>query len=83
MKEIELASVQDLIDELSKRFDSSIFYGVKKKTGAKEDGETEEDDVYWWNYIGCRVACLGLCKIMEEKLKESIKDSISIDKEDF
>ena len=75
MQNIELVQTQDLIEEISKRFDSCIFYGVRK-------GKSDKDqDRFWWHYIGCKATNLGLCEMMKTRLNESLEEPIET--EDF
>lgn len=58
MKDIDLISTDDLLDELSNRFEHSLFYGLREKQG--NIGIENAEGTY--RYVGNIDTVLGLCE---------------------
>ena len=67
--EIALLPTQELLDELSKRFDDCIFYGHKQVNLNLKD----KRDKYWWDFRGCKMINIGLCYDLIEIIKDEQK----------
>lgn len=52
--DLELAATDELIDELQKRFDHSVFCGVKEKHGC--------NDYVQRSWCGDKLKCVGLAQ---------------------
>ena len=78
--EIQLLATQELINELSNRFDACIFYGVKYGI----DKDKKDTDRFWWHFSGCRATDLGLCDMMKDLLnKDREEKNQDINEMDF
>ena len=62
MKDINLYSTEELLDEIQDRFDSCIFYGLQDRTN--------ERSVYNRRYKGNLATCLGLCTFLSNVLQD-------------
>ncbi len=66
--EIEFISTTELTEELVKRFDAIIIYGIQK------DLKGNNVSNYYDHFKGDQPTCLGLCDLLKEKIKEDFKD---------
>lgn len=69
---LELASTQDLVAELFKRFDSAIFVGMKEP-------RTEQDPDHraiMWRYQGNKFICLGAASNLVHMMNMEIEQEI-------
>lgn len=62
--DLQLISVEDLSYELAKRFDGIIIHGIQKNP------KNNNLSIYYDHYHGDQPTLIGLCEILEEKLKE-------------
>ena len=70
---LELASTQDLVAELFKRFDCAIFVGIKEPRE-----ETDPDNrAIMWRYQGNKFICLGAASNLVHMMNTEIEDEIT------
>jgi len=70
---LELASTQDLVAELFKRFDCAIFVGIKEPRE-----ETDPDHrAIMWRYQGNKFICLGAASNLVHMMNTEIENEIT------
>jgi len=57
---IELVALDDILDELTNRFDSYVFIALKR------DSDAVETHAGKWQ--GSKLACIGMCEFMKKEL---------------
>ncbi len=57
MNELSLVSTEDLMTEVTQRFNASIFMGVQSKT-------KHNQDTYYRRWSGGDATCIGLVKLL-------------------
>ena len=68
MNEFELSTVSldDLLEELGKRFKSVVVSGV-------EDTLADDKDHFYFNFMGGRIECLGLANWAVDRMKHHLE----------
>ena len=67
--DLSLVSLDDILEELKKRFDSCIFAGVRN---TREDRVNMERQ-----YFGDRFVCVALCEMVKELAKDDFFETYS------
>lgn len=70
---LELASTQDLVAELFKRFDCAIFVGIKEP---REETDPNHRAIMW-RYQGNKFICLGAASNLVHMMNTEIEDEIT------
>lgn len=74
MEDLALIPFDDLIIELSKRFDHSIFCGLK-------DSQKDIVDMKR-RYFGSRIECIGAAEMVKDMIKEDLYATYKPSEED-
>lgn len=68
MRQLELITTDELIEELKSRFDGLVLMAIQKEPNKGYDEE-------FHNWSGGQALCLGLCMLLKRKiLSETIKE---------
>ena len=66
--ELQLIPTEKLTEEFCKRFDAVIIYGIQK-------GVKGTISNYYDHYVGDQATLIGLCRLLEDKIKEDYKNN--------
>lgn len=70
---LELASTQELVAELFKRFDCAIFVGIKEPVTTMDP----DHRAVMWRYQGNKFMCLGAASNLVHLMNAEIEDEIT------
>lgn len=76
MSDLSLVSIDDMLNEMDKRYDALIFYGVKDKY------KSADDDDYLIHCHGGSATCMGLSILAQDALSKNHIDKLSNEFED-
>lgn len=67
--DLSLVLTNELSEELTKRFDAIIIYGIQK------DMKANKVSNYFDHYVGDQATLIGLCELLKDILKEDFKNN--------
>lgn len=70
---LELASTQELVAELFKRFDCAIFVGIKEP----QNEHVPDHRAIMWRYQGNKFICLGAASNLVHMMNAEIEQEIT------
>lgn len=73
MNDLSLIETDTLINELSKRFDASIFMGIQHKVAGLNESKI---DNYVHRWFGGHANCLGLVILLKQFISETFHKQI-------
>ena len=74
VSKLDLVTTEELLEELSKRFDAVLFAAEQSKT------DTSTDSVVWWS--GALTYCYGLANRAVLRLGDKIQENSGEDEDD-